>query len=70
MLRLAQEWSANEDTFRVIVHNWWNGPRTFAKMRSIDSMQRRPDDDMLAIWGVAIEETRALLTSSWSNANA
>jgi creatinine amidohydrolase len=121
--RLAQEWSADADTFRVIVHNWWNAPRTLAKTRSIDpiashaswmenfpwtrlsrvdapSSQRpmvdlgtvrsldavalraylgdgnfggfyqRPDDDMLAIWGVAVEETRALLTGSWSNANA
>ena len=121
--RLAQEWSADGDTFRVIVHNWWNAPRTLARTRSIDPIAshaswmensprtrlsgvdvpqsqramvdlgtvrsldavalraylgdgnfggfyQRPDDDMLAIWGVAIEETRALLTCSWSNANA
>ena len=68
--RLAQEWSAKVDTFRVILHNWWNAPRIFAKTRSIDPMQRPPDDDMLAIWGVAVDETRALLTGSWSNENA
>jgi creatinine amidohydrolase len=26
---------------------------------------QRPDADMLAIWRVAVEETRALLTGSW-----
>ncbi|MCW8308585.1 creatininase family protein [Acidiphilium sp. PA] len=26
---------------------------------------RRPDDEMLAVWQVAVEETRALLTTGW-----
>ncbi len=26
---------------------------------------QRPDDEMLAIWQVAVEETRALLTGKW-----
>ena len=25
----------------------------------------RPDDDMLALWAVAVEETRALLAGDW-----
>ncbi len=29
---------------------------------------QRPDEDMLAIWQIAVEETRALLTGSWGNA--
>lgn len=28
-------------------------------------LYQRPDDDMLAIWDVAVQETRALLTGSW-----
>ena len=26
----------------------------------------RPDEDMLAIWDVAVEETRALLEGAWA----
>lgn len=29
-------------------------------------LYQRPDDDMLAIWRVAVEETRALLESGWN----
>jgi creatinine amidohydrolase len=29
---------------------------------------QRPDEDMLAIWKVAVEETRALLTGAWGEA--
>ncbi len=28
-------------------------------------LYQRPDEEMLAIWGVAVEETRSLLTGSW-----
>jgi creatinine amidohydrolase len=112
--QLAQEWTADHPQCRVIFHNWWNAPRTWAKVQEIDpvashgswmenfpwtrlpdvtppSTQRqmidlakvrmldpvglreylgdgnygglyqRPDEDMLAIWNVAVEETRALL---------
>jgi len=112
--QLAQEWTADHPACRVIFHNWWNAPRTWAKVQEIDpvashgswmenfpwtrlpgatppSTQRqmidlakvrmldpvalreylgdgnygglyqRPDEDMLAIWNVAVEETRALL---------
>ena len=116
--QLAQEWTADHPRCRVIFHNWWNAPRTWAKVQEIDSvashgswmenfpwtrlpsvalpstqrqmidlptvrmldpvalreylgdgnyggLYQRPDEDMLAIWNVAVEETRALLTGSW-----
>jgi creatinine amidohydrolase len=119
--QFAQEWTASHADCRVIFHNWWNAPRTWAKVQEIDSVashgswmenfpwtrlpdapspavQRamvdlarvctldpialrqylgdgnyggfyeRPDDDMHAIWRVAVEETRALLTGSWGDA--
>jgi creatinine amidohydrolase len=31
-------------------------------------LYQRPDADMLALWDVAVEETRALLTGSWGDA--
>jgi creatinine amidohydrolase len=31
-------------------------------------LYQRPDADMLALWEVAVEETRALLTGSWGDA--
>jgi creatinine amidohydrolase len=30
---------------------------------------QRSDDDMLALWQVAVEETRALLAGSWGDAS-
>jgi creatinine amidohydrolase len=119
--QFAQEWTADHAACRVIFHNWWNAPRTWAKVQAIDpvgshgswmenfpwtrlrgvempSTQRamvdlarvraldpvalreylgdgnfggryqRPDEDMLALWQVAVEETRALLTGSWGDA--
>jgi creatinine amidohydrolase len=114
------EWTADHPDCRVIFHNWWNAPRTWAKVQAIDAvashgswmenfpwtrlpaesvqmpatqqpmvdlarvrvldpvglrqyigdgnyggLYQRPDEDMLAIWQVAVEETRALLTGSW-----
>jgi creatinine amidohydrolase len=117
--QFAQEWAADHATCQVIFHNWWNAPRTWAKVQSIDpvashgswmenfpwtrlpgvampatqrpmvdlarvrildpvalrqylgdgnygGLYQRPDDDMLAIWQVAVEETRALLTGGWA----
>src|SRR5690349_3141915 len=32
----AQEWAADHPTCRVIFHNWWNAPRTWAKVQAID----------------------------------
>jgi len=115
----AQEWAADNPTCRVIFHNWWNAPRTWAKVQAIDpvashgswmenfpwtrlpnvnvpvaqrpmvdlatvrlldpvalrtylgdgnygGVYQRSDDEMLALWNVAVEETRALLTGSWA----
>jgi creatinine amidohydrolase len=117
--QFVQEWAADHATCRVIFHNWWNAPRTWAKVKEIDpvashgswmenfpwtrlaspgvvpaaqrpmidldrvrlldpaalrrylgdgnygGVYQRSDDDMLAIWQVAVDETRALLTGSW-----
>ena len=30
-------------------------------------MYQRPDDEMLALWEIAVDETRALLTGSWGD---
>jgi len=117
----AQEWAANHPKCRVLFHNWWNAPHTWAKVQAIDPVAshgswmenfpwtrlpgiqvpdaqrpmvdlarvraldpvalraylgdgnyggryQRSDEDMLALWKVAVEETRALLTGSWGNA--
>ena len=108
------EWTADHPDCRVVFHNWWNAPRTWAKVMEIDpiashaswmenfpwtrlsgvelpSAQRpmvdiarvraldpaslrayigdgnyggayeKPDDQMLALWHTAVEETRALI---------
>lgn len=118
--QFAQEWAADHAGCRVIFHNWWNAPRTWAKVQSIDPVAshgswmenfpwtrlpgvavpaeqrqmidlarvrlldpkalrsylgdgnyggyyQRSDEDMLAIWNVAVEETRALLASGWGD---
>jgi creatinine amidohydrolase len=114
----APEWIADNPTCRVIFHNWWNAPRTWAKVQEIDpvashgswmenfpwtrlpnvampaaqrpmvdlatvrvldpaslrqyigdgnygGLYQRPDEDMAAVWDVAVEETRSLLTGAW-----
>jgi creatinine amidohydrolase len=119
--QLANEWTADHATRRVIFHSWWNAPATWAKVQAIDpvashgswmenfpwtrlpdvvvpaeqrpmvdlakvrmldpvslrqyigdgnygGLYQRSDEDMNAIWNVAVEETRALLQSSWGNA--
>jgi creatinine amidohydrolase len=106
----------------VLFHNWWNAPRTWAKVQAIDpvashgswmenfpwtrlpawtcrsqradggsgavcarsnpvalrqylgdgnfgGMYSGSDDEMLALWEVAVDETRALLTGSWGDAS-
>jgi creatinine amidohydrolase len=116
----AQEWAAEHHACRVIFHNWWNAPRTWAKVQAIDPVAshgswmenfpwtrlpgvempatqrpmvdlarvraldpvalrqyigdgnyggryQRSDDEMLALWQVAVEETRALLDGSWGD---
>ncbi len=112
------EWMAEHAGVTVKFHNWWNAPKTWAKVMQIDpvashaswmenfpwtrlpnitqpneqkppididrmrilsqravrdylgdgnfaGLYQRPDSDMLAIWEVAIAETRALLTDGW-----
>jgi creatinine amidohydrolase len=121
--QFAQEWAADHAACRVIFHNWWNAPRTWAKVQAIDpvashgswmenfpwtrlpasiasmpasqremvdlarvrlldpvalraylgdgnygGLYQRPDEDMLALWQVAVDETRALLTGGWGEA--
>lgn len=116
----AGEWMADNPGVIVKFHNWWNAPRTWAKVQQIDpvashaswmenfpwtrlpgipqpaqqkpmidldrmrllapgplrdylgdgnfgGLYQRPDEDMLAIWQVAVEETRALLSSMWGD---
>jgi creatinine amidohydrolase len=118
--QLAQEWAADHASCRAVFHNWWNAPRTWAKVQSIDpvashgswmenfpwtrlpavgmpqvqrpmvdhakvrvldpvalreylgdgnygGLYQRPDEDMLAVWQVAVDETRALLTGGWGD---
>jgi creatinine amidohydrolase len=105
----------------VLFHNWWNAPRTWAKVQEIDpvashgswmenfpwtrlpgvglpaarrpmvdiarvraldpagvrqyvgdgnfgGLYQRSDDEMLALWEIAVDETRALLNGSWGDA--
>jgi creatinine amidohydrolase len=117
-LALTAEWVADHPDAIIKFHNWWNAPRTWAKVMEIDpvashaswmenfpwtrlagvmpppeqksmidfdvmrqlgprdlrayvgdgnfgGLYQRPDSDMLAIWQVAVEETRDLLTGNW-----
>jgi creatinine amidohydrolase len=116
---LVREWMADHPNVVVKFHNWWNAPKTFAKVQAIDAVashaswmenfpwtrlagvqvpdQPKPmvdlallnildprglrsyledgnfggryqhsDEDMQAMWQVAVEETRALLVEGWS----
>ncbi|MEF2071162.1 creatininase family protein [Consotaella aegiceratis] len=116
---MAIEWMADNPDVAVKFHNWWNAPRTFAKVQEVDRVAshaswmenfpwtrlpgvvqpsqmkpmidiprmrvmnpkaardylgdgnfggyyEKPDEDMLAIWNVAVEETRELLEGPWS----
>ena len=116
---LAYEWMADHTGLRVQWHNWWNAPRTWAKVQAIDplashaswmenfpwtrlagveqpheqkpmadlaglrllspaelrarlgdgnygGLYQRPDEDMHAIWEVAVAETRALIEGPWT----
>jgi creatinine amidohydrolase len=115
---VAGEWMADHPGIQVMFHNWWNAPRTWAKVQEIDPIAshaswmenfawtrlanvktpanqkplvdlahlrllappslraflgdgnyggyyERNDEEMQAIWKVAVEETRALLTGTW-----
>lgn len=116
---LAIEWMADNPDTAVKFHNWWNAPKTFAKVQEIDSVAshaswmenfpwtrlqgvvqpaqqkpmidlarmrvmspaavksylgdgnfggyyERPDEDMRALWDVAVKETRAFLEGDWA----
>ncbi|MDX2005473.1 MAG: creatininase family protein [Meiothermus sp.] len=115
---LAGEWMADHPDAQVIFHNWWNAPKTWAKVQEIDpvashaswmenfpwtrlsgtppahqkpmadlarlrllppaklreylgdgnygGLYQRPDAEMLAIWAVAVAETRELLEQGWA----
>ncbi|WP_293853884.1 creatininase family protein [uncultured Alsobacter sp.] len=113
------EWMASHPGACVRFHNWWNAPKTFAKVQEIDrvashaswmenfpwtrlpnirgpeqgkpmvdtdrmrlhdpvgvrevlgdgnfgGLYQRSDDEMQAIWDVAVAETRALIEGPWS----
>lgn len=115
---MAQQWVTHRAGIRVKFHNWWNAPKTLAKVKEIDPVAshaswmenfpwtrlagvaaptqqkpmidldrmsganakdirkllgdgnfggyyERPDEDMHALWAVAIAETRALLEHNW-----
>jgi creatinine amidohydrolase len=115
---LATEWMADNPGVHVKFHNWWNAPKTWAKVQATDKMgshaswmenfpwtrlagvalpaeqkivpdrtgkarlvgmemrtaygdgnyggfYERPDTEMLALWDVAITETRTLITEGW-----
>ncbi len=115
---LASEWMADHTGTSVRFHNWWNAPRTWAKVQEIDpvashaswmenfpwtrignvappaaakpmvpvdqvrimdpaqvraligdgnfgGLYQRSDEEMLALWRVAVEETRELVTEGW-----
>ena len=116
---LAIEWMADHPGTAVKFHNWWNAPKTLAKVQETDpvashaswmenfpwtrlpgvaqpearkpmvdfdrmrvmapegvrdllgdgnfgGLYERPDADMLAIWEVAVAETRAVLEGPWA----
>ena len=113
------EWMGDKAGAQVRFHNWWNAPKTFAKVQEIDKvashaswmenfpwtrlpnirgpehqktmvdleamrmrdpegvrkmlgdgnfggLYQRSDEDMLAVWDVAVKETRALIEGPWS----
>ena len=115
----AIEWMADHPEVQVRFHNWWNAPKTYAKVQEIDPVAshaswmenfpwtrlagvalpagqkpmidfarlrllspqalraylgdgnfggryQRADEEMLAIWQVAVEEARELLESPWA----
>lgn len=116
---IAAEWQADNASVAVKFHNWWNAPKTFAKVQEIDAVAshaswmenfpwtrlpgveqpaaakpmidfgrmramdpariraylgdgnfggryQRPDEEMLAIWKIAVEETRAMIEGPWA----
>jgi creatinine amidohydrolase len=118
--QFAQEWGSDHPACRVIFHNWWNAPQTWAHVQAIDPVAshgswmenfpwtrlpdiplpdtqramvdfarvrtldpvalrkylgdgnyggfyQRADDELLALWQTAVEETRGLLEGTWGD---
>jgi creatinine amidohydrolase len=116
---LSQEWMTDHPGIKVKFHNWYNAPKTWAKVKAIDPIashaswmenftwtrlpgvvapsQQKPmidyekmrtadakavraqigdgnfggyyersDQEMDALWAVAVEETRGVIDSSWA----
>jgi creatinine amidohydrolase len=42
--------------------------RTYLDDGNYGGLYQRSDEDMLALWQVAVDETRALLTDGWGEA--
>jgi creatinine amidohydrolase len=116
---LLQEWMGRRRDAKVKFHNWWNSPKTWAKVQEIDpaashaswmenfpwtrvpgvkmpeggkppvdyarlrlsnpaevrkligdgnyhGLYERPDEELLALWNVAVEETRTLIERDWN----
>ncbi len=116
---VAMEWMGGKPGSAVRFHNWWNAPKTFAKVQEIDTVAshaswmenfpwtrlpnirgpehqksmidlelmrlkdpagvramlgdgnfggeyQKADEMMLALWQVAVDETRALMEGPWS----
>lgn len=115
---VADELMREREDVRVKWHNWWNAPRTWARVKEVDpvcshaswmenfpwtrlpgialpgaakppvdaaalkqagprtarallgdgnfaGLYQRPDEDMLSIWRVGVEETRDAIASNW-----
>lgn len=115
----APEFMADHPDAQVMFHNWWNAPKTWAKVQEIDpkgshaswmenfpwtrlegvklpkkqkpmselakvrilspkklrkylgdgnygGLYQRPDEEMHALWAVAVKETRELLEKGWA----
>jgi len=116
---LSQEWMTDHPGIKVKFHNWYNAPKTWAKVKQIDPVashaswmenftwtrlpgvvapsQQKPmidyekmrivdakgvrallgdgnfggyyersDEEMDALWAVAVEETRTVIDSNWA----
>ena len=58
----AQEWTAEHPGCRVLFHNWWNAPRTWARVQEIDPLASHASWMENFPWtrlpGVAMPETQ------------
>ncbi len=114
----AQEWMSEHPGMAIKFHNWWNAPKTWAKVQEIDKIAshaswmenfpwtrlanvampserkkmidlnlmramnpaqvktfigdgnyggyyQRPDEEVLALWKVAVDETRTMIEGPW-----